>query len=180
MTHAYVLSLYLDCPPGRGLHCPSAAAKRSVEAALKRGDVVFHAMPSNNQLDTMDAPLIEAGMQLTAALAKRLGVAAPTVLSQRDVPGMTQAAVPVLVRSGVRAVSVGVNNAATPPDGEMALLVLLFVVLFVVLFVLTLFHQCRRYFGGRALTATRRSSRCGIRADTLSLPPRACATSQAR
>ena len=35
--------------------------------------------------------------------------------SQRDVPGLTRAAVPVLARQGVRAISVGVNGGSAPP-----------------------------------------------------------------
>lgn len=38
-----------------------------------------------------------------------------TVLSQRDVPGMSQAAIPLLASFGGRAVSVGVNGGSTPP-----------------------------------------------------------------
>ena len=39
-----------------------------------------------------------------------------TVLSQRDVPGMSRAGVPVLAAAGVRAITVGVNGASTPPS----------------------------------------------------------------
>ena len=35
---------------------------------------------------------------------------------QRDVPGFTRAAVPVLVDSGVKAVTLGVNGGSAPPD----------------------------------------------------------------
>lgn len=35
---------------------------------------------------------------------------------QRDVPGLTRAAVPILARAGVKALSVGVNGASAPPD----------------------------------------------------------------
>ena len=38
-THAYVLSLFLDCPPGRGLHCPMPAAISDVEASLRDGSI---------------------------------------------------------------------------------------------------------------------------------------------
>lgn len=36
--------------------------------------------------------------------------------AQRDVPGFTRAAVPVLVGQGIKAVTVGVNGGSAPPD----------------------------------------------------------------
>ena len=38
-----------------------------------------------------------------------------TVLSQRDVPGMTRSVVPLLVKRGVRGITVGVNDGSAPP-----------------------------------------------------------------
>ena len=63
-----------------------------------------------------DASLVRAGVELSTSILARYGRPAPTVLSQRDVPGLTQALVPVLSGLGVKAVSVGCNNAAQPPD----------------------------------------------------------------
>ncbi len=37
-------------------------------------------------------------------------------MSQRDVPGMTQSALPLLAAAGIRVVSVGVNGGSTPPN----------------------------------------------------------------
>ena len=46
----------------------------------------------------------------------RSGQRRKTVLSQRDVPGISRAVLPVLAANGVRAVTVGVNGASTPPN----------------------------------------------------------------
>lgn len=46
----------------------------------------------------------------------RTGQRPKTVLSQRDVPGLTAAAVPTLLAAGIRAISVGVNGGSTPPN----------------------------------------------------------------
>ena len=46
-THAYLLSLFLDCPLGRGLHCPNASAVSAVEGALRDGSLALHAFPFN-------------------------------------------------------------------------------------------------------------------------------------
>ena len=39
-----------------------------------------------------------------------------TVMSQRDVPGLSRAALPILKAAGIRAISVGVNGGSTPPN----------------------------------------------------------------
>jgi hypothetical protein len=36
-THAYLLSLFLDCPPGMGLHCPGPFTKEKVLQGIKSG-----------------------------------------------------------------------------------------------------------------------------------------------
>ena len=41
MTQAYLVSLYLDCPPGLGLHCPNASAIQALEAAVAAGDITW-------------------------------------------------------------------------------------------------------------------------------------------
>ena len=69
--------------------------------------VQVHAFPFNSELDMYDASLVESGVALSASLLRRYGRPAPTVLSQRDVPGMTQALVPVLSNAGVQAISIG-------------------------------------------------------------------------
>ena len=40
---------------------------------------------------------------------------ASAIVLQRDVPGFTRAAVPILYAQGVRAVTVGVNGGSAPP-----------------------------------------------------------------
>ena len=47
--------------------------------------------------------------------ASELKPTQPRFLLQRDVPGFTRAAIPILHSQGVRAVSVGVNGGSAPP-----------------------------------------------------------------
>jgi hypothetical protein len=47
---AYLISLYMDCPPGMGLHCPSAEKRAAVEAAIREGVITWHAFPHNAQV----------------------------------------------------------------------------------------------------------------------------------
>lgn len=50
---AYLISLYMDCPPGMGLHCPSAEKRAAVEAAIRKGVITWHAFPHNAQVQCL-------------------------------------------------------------------------------------------------------------------------------
>ena len=70
----------------------------------------------NMQIENMNQWLLEFGIQLGLDLDRRLNVTRQyRVLSQRDVPGLTQAALPTLTKMRVDAVSVGVNGGTAPP-----------------------------------------------------------------
>ena len=64
----------------------------------------------------MDPSLIQFGIDLTHDLDAKYGLRNKTVLSQRDVPGMTRSIIPTLLSRGVTAVTVGVNGGSTPPN----------------------------------------------------------------
>mgnify|MGYP006163268775 FL=1 len=122
MFQSWVVSMYLDCPPNLGLHCPSSAAVATFEGAVAAGDITWHAFPHNAELAVMDPSLIEAGLALTWALDDRFNMSRKATLSQRDVPGLTRALIPLLKSAGVRAVSIGANDGSTPPDVPPAFL----------------------------------------------------------
>ena len=44
MFQSWVVSMYLDCPPNMGLHCPSASAVAAFEEAVAAGDITWHAV----------------------------------------------------------------------------------------------------------------------------------------
>jgi hypothetical protein len=153
LTHAWLVSLYLDCPPGLGVRCPtpdeSAAFVASVArcAAVSRaacpacplarprqrtdapssahphplleprsGDITWHALPHNAHTEAYGDPsLLAAAVGIAHALDARFGLPPKTAASQRDVPGLTRAALPALAAAGVTAISVGVNPASAPP-----------------------------------------------------------------
>jgi hypothetical protein len=128
MTQSWVLSLYLDCAragmrswPGSGharvgtpvLHCPNASAVADLKAALKRGDIFFHGFSSDNEASYYpDASLFEAAITVGERISDELGIARPVAVSQRDVPGWTRAAIPLLHKHGIVGLSFG---AGTPP-----------------------------------------------------------------
>lgn len=116
MTHAYIVGLYLQCPPGRGLRCPAPSAVAAFKAAAKRGDIWWHAMPHNAELATMAPNTIAAAIGVTHSLDDSLGLPRRRVVSQRDVPGMPRAVLPVMARAGVSAISVGANGGVLPPN----------------------------------------------------------------
>jgi hypothetical protein len=121
-THPWLVAMYLDCPPnlvlsGVKLQCPNDAQKAAFIDAVKKGCITWHAGPMNLQVEVAHFPwLFEYGLDLGIQLDKRFNITRPTrVLSQRDVPGLTQAAIPSLVKKGITGVSVGVNNMTPPP-----------------------------------------------------------------
>jgi len=96
------------------LVCPNASALAAFETAVTRGDITWHAFPHNAEPEMYDAGFFTRGLQLTFQEDARSGHPNRKTLSQRDVPGLTRAAIPLLSASGVKAVSVGENGACAP------------------------------------------------------------------
>lgn len=114
MTFSWMISLFFDCPTGLGLQCPDAKAKARVEAGIRAGDIVWPAFPTNADLATLDPSLLSFGVDMSQRLARRFQVQQPSVVSTRDVPGMPCAALPILVKAGVTALSEGMNSRVMP------------------------------------------------------------------
>ena len=114
LTHSFLVS-FLDCPTHIGIKCPSPEEISIFEDAVKRGDIVWHALPHNFQAEFMDSELLDYAVRLGHELDQRFSLPLKKVMSQRDVPGLTRAAIPILVNAGVKALSVGVNSGSAPP-----------------------------------------------------------------
>jgi hypothetical protein len=117
-THAYLLSLFFDCDPASplALRCPTADQKDALATAIAQGAITWHAAPFNPQYEMFDAPLLRYAIEGVARrLDRRFGLANKKVVSLRDVPGLTRAALPALAQSGVVAISAGVNGFSAPP-----------------------------------------------------------------
>jgi hypothetical protein len=71
---SYVVSLYLSCPPGMGLHCPNATARAEFIGAVQRGDILWPAFPFNAELEMYDAGMVSFGFQMTHQLDAMLGL----------------------------------------------------------------------------------------------------------
>ena len=132
MTQSWVASLYLDCAnagmlswPGNGaarsglpvLHCPNATAVEDFKAALQRGDIFMHAFAHDGEASYYpDASLFEAGITMASRICDELGIARPTAVSQRDVPGWTRATLPLLNKHGITGLSFGAGTPPGKPD----------------------------------------------------------------
>lgn len=116
MFQSWIIDLFLDCPPGLFLHCPGVAAKQLITDAISTGDITWHAFPHNAQLEVMEPALIKAGLLHTFALDAKHGQPRKRTLSQRDVPGVTRGAIPLLRSMGIDTVSVGQNTGSPQPS----------------------------------------------------------------
>ena len=119
-THPWLVNLYLDCPPnlvfnGIPVHCPTKDAISAFENAISKGHIAWHAGPMNMQVEFLDNVILTAGLMIADDLNARFNKPPSLVLSQRDVPGLTVAAVPVFTKHGIKGVSVGVNPGSAPP-----------------------------------------------------------------
>ena len=118
MTHPWVLSLYLNCPPNMGLHCPTDQDLTIFKNAVNDQIITWYAFPFNSQMELYDESMVEFGNYLAMKhLPSQFETPhQPTVISQRDVPGMTRSLIPIFKRSGINAISIGANSRAAPAD----------------------------------------------------------------
>lgn len=114
MTFSFLVSLYVDCPPAMGLHCPGTASLAQFSQAVKDRHIVWPALPTNAELAAADAASLRFGVQLSNATSDRFQIPRPRVLSTRDVPGMPRSAIPILKEAGVLGLSEGMNGRMVP------------------------------------------------------------------
>ena len=74
----------------------------------------LQAFPFDAEPEVLDREMFSWALNFTAELARAHSAVPPTVLSQRDVPGLTRAAIPLLVAAGVKGINVGINPASAP------------------------------------------------------------------
>ena len=124
-------SLLLSCPEGgaaswternvwtRGhgiesfpLRCPNATALAAFKAAVARGDINFYASAFCTMYEYSDASLLSWVSNFTHSVGTMGGQRhLSTVASQRDEPGVTRAAVPLLVDTEDASISLKEINA---------------------------------------------------------------------
>ena len=133
MSQAWLQSFYYECPcadtnttdcPALSLlnprapplQCPSQEAMDNYTAAVKRGDIFYHAMPFNFEIENMSPELLEASLRLVREFDRKFDTANTTTASIRDVIYVTRSAIPILNAYGVNAITIGSNGANNPPQ----------------------------------------------------------------
>ncbi|XP_025114212.1 uncharacterized protein LOC112576153 [Pomacea canaliculata] len=121
-THPWLLRLYLNCTTvtmasNVSLQCPSQDEVNAMRLAINNGDVVWHAGPMNMQYEFfMDPTLLDMALDISFGLDREFNIQRTTpVVSQRDVPGMTSAVIPIMKKHNITAITVGVNQMTSPP-----------------------------------------------------------------
>jgi|GEM_PF-4377391 len=87
-------------------------ARTDLESALDAGDIRWHGLPLTMHTEYLDVGPVRHGLALSAALNRHFGRrtrSAKTI----DVPGHTQALVPLLVEAGIELLHIGVSPAST-------------------------------------------------------------------
>ena len=71
------------------MQCPSKSELTNFTAAVKRGDIAWHAGPMNMQVENADENIFQFGLSISDRLDKIFGFTRQfKTLSQRDVPGI--------------------------------------------------------------------------------------------
>ena len=90
----------------------SAADRKTMEEAIGRGDIAWHALPFTWQTEMLDASMIEGSLAISKALDKRFG-RTTTGAKMTDVPGHTRGMIAPLAKHGVGLLEIGVNGGST-------------------------------------------------------------------
>ncbi|MFW6096718.1 MAG: DUF5054 domain-containing protein, partial [Chloroflexota bacterium] len=106
-TGSWLIHEYLEKAP--------EPARRRMERAIERGDIVWHGLPFTTHTELMDVSLFRAGLKLAQKLDRRFGKRT-IAAKMTDVPGHTRGIVPLLAEAGIRFLHIGVNTASTMPS----------------------------------------------------------------
>lgn len=101
-SHSWLLHEYLN----NG----TAEQVTNLANAVQNQEVTWHAGPFNVQYELMDPSLAAYAVDLAHQLDAKFGVPRKSVVSLKDVPGMTRGTIPIFRKAGVKAVHVGVND----------------------------------------------------------------------
>lgn len=106
-TGSWLLYRYLQQARGADL--------RTMEEAIRRSDIAWHALPFTWQSELLDRSTVQGALGFSKVLDARFG-RQTTGAKMTDVPGHTRGLVGPLHEAGVIFLDVGVNSASTAPD----------------------------------------------------------------
>jgi Domain of unknown function (DUF5054) len=90
----------------------SPADRKTMEEAIARGDIAWHALPFTWQTEMMSPSMIEGGLALSKELDRRFGKVT-TGAKMTDVPGHTRGLIAPLAKHKVGFLEIGVNGGST-------------------------------------------------------------------
>lgn len=93
-------------------HMPAEQAAR-MDAAIRRGDITWHALAYTTYSELMDETLLRYNLSISRKLCERYGKTV-CAAKQTDVPGHTIAMIPEMAKAGVKYMHIGINGASRP------------------------------------------------------------------
>ena len=91
------------------------AQRDAMAAAIRDGDLAWHALPFSWETEMLDASMISGCLGFSQALDARFGKRTIGA-KMTDVPGQSRGIIAPLEAAGVRLLDIGVNAASTPPE----------------------------------------------------------------
>lgn len=96
------------------LHSASPQEVERLEAAIRRGDIVWNAVPYTVESESMNRDLLETCLLISRKLDQKYGK--QTIAAKMtDVPGHTRSVIAPMVKAGIRFLHIGVNPASPIP-----------------------------------------------------------------
>lgn len=97
------------------LHEAPVKEVKRLEEAIRKGNIVWNAVPYTVESETMNRDLFATSLKLAKVLDKRYGK--HTIAAKMtDVPGHTRGIIAPLSQAGIRFLHIGVNSACPVPD----------------------------------------------------------------
>ena len=96
----------------------SPADRKTMEEAIARGDIAWHAVPFTWQTEMMSPSMIEGSLALARSLDRRFGTVT-TGAKMTDVPSHAWLVPTMLRHGGVEFLHLGCNGGSTGPDVPM-------------------------------------------------------------
>ncbi|MEI7729292.1 MAG: polysaccharide lyase family protein [Verrucomicrobiota bacterium] len=92
----------------------STARKTQVEAALKSGHFVVHALPFTTHTESLELEDLVRGLAFSTRITRDYGLDAPRDAKMTDVPEHTRVLATILKQAGVEFMHIGCNGLSTP------------------------------------------------------------------
>ncbi len=97
------------------LNTASSSMRIRMEEAIRQGRIAWHGLPFTSHTEMMDAELFEFGLSISKNLDRKFGKRT-IAAKMTDVPGHTIAMVPLLAKSGIQYLHLGVNMVSKNPQ----------------------------------------------------------------